>query len=162
MTTLCSSSKVRALVLLMTFHHVRSRQINTLAGPYIAYGNRWDTCPSENVELPVRLGHFNPLRPYDPQTLSGEVTYKEDFGDNYITSVTVAKRSNNQWKENFFVAKFTRMGCSAVRDNIPNLFRIVVKYNPGMGSKKTCSIPAVRITRDTFQRPLGIRAAASP
>ncbi|XP_034248324.1 uncharacterized protein LOC117649548 [Thrips palmi] len=134
------SSEASALVLLLAFGHVQSKQINTFAGPYIAYGVQPICCPSENEQFSLRLSHFNPQRPYDPQMISGYLTFKEDFGDGYMTSVAIDKRSNNQWKENFFLMKFSNMGCSAMRNQIPDLYRIFVETT---GAPKSKKVPCV-------------------
>ncbi|XP_034231402.1 uncharacterized protein LOC117639642 [Thrips palmi] len=109
-------------------------------GPYIAYGVQPICCPSENEQFSLRLSHFNPQRPYDPQMISGYLTFKEDFGDGYMTSVAIDKRSNNQWKENFFLMKFSNMGCSAMRNQIPDLYRIFVETT---GAPKSKKVPCV-------------------
>ncbi|XP_034237549.1 uncharacterized protein LOC117643017 [Thrips palmi] len=129
MPSLRPFQEVWALALLLAFDHAQSKQINSFAGPFIAYGYRADHCPSEIVSFSLRVTHFNPQRPYDPQFLSGELTFQEDYGDYYMTSFTLDKRSNNQWKDNFFILKFPNVGCSVMRNQIPDLFRIFAKHS---------------------------------
>ncbi|XP_034251342.1 uncharacterized protein LOC117651412 isoform X2 [Thrips palmi] len=142
MTSLRSPSELWAFLLLLAFSYVRSKNINTFAGPYITNVLRAESCPSVNIQWSARLSHFNPQRPYDLQVLSGKFNISEDFGDNYALSVFLDKRSNNQWKENFFVYKFAKGGCSTFREHMPGLFNAVVK-NSGLAvnKKTTCALP---------------------
>ncbi|XP_034238092.1 uncharacterized protein LOC117643358 [Thrips palmi] len=95
------------------------------------------------MEALIRASHFNPARPYDLQTISGNLTFKEDMRDNYWSRVDLAVRSNNQWKENAFVFNFPKLGCTAIREHAPDFFRVVAKYSGAPTDKAIpCVIPA--------------------
>ncbi|XP_034252467.1 uncharacterized protein LOC117651944 isoform X2 [Thrips palmi] len=123
---------------------VHSKSINNFAGPYIVFGHRYDACQSEGTFLlQGRISHFNPKRPYDLQSFFGNITLKEDFKDDYWASATMAVRSNNQWKENAFVFNFPRKGCSAVREQMPDLYRLIAEVSGAAVADKAapCVIP---------------------
>ncbi|XP_034231875.1 uncharacterized protein LOC117639920 isoform X2 [Thrips palmi] len=131
-------------VLLLPLDHVQSKAIKTFAGPYIAFGHTFDVCPSENLHvLNIRASHFNPFRPFELQVLVGNATFREDMMDNFWSQVHMAVRSNNQWKENAFVFNFPNVGCSAIRDHVPDLYRMLAKQS-GASMDKTvpCRLPA--------------------
>ncbi|XP_034238324.1 uncharacterized protein LOC117643504 [Thrips palmi] len=129
---------------LLALGNVRSKNINNFAGPYIAFGHKFDPCPSDGtIEVLIRASHFNPARPYDLQTISGNLSSKEDMKDNYWSRVEMAVRSNNQWKDNAFIFNFPRLGCTAIREQVPDLFRIIAKHSGAPTDKAApCVIPA--------------------
>ncbi|XP_034232282.1 uncharacterized protein LOC117640127 isoform X2 [Thrips palmi] len=89
--------------------------------------------------------HFNPVRPFDNQILSGNMTFRVDVMDNHWTFVDFAVRSNNQWKENAFIMNFPKTGCSSLRENVPDFFRIIAKYSGASTDKAVpCRVPAGR------------------
>lgn len=55
--------------------------------------------------------------------------------------VTLASRSNNQWKENAFVLNFKNKACSEWRTNMPDFCRKLFK----MADKGPCRIAPVRL-----------------
>ena len=64
----------------------------------------------------------------------------------------MAQRSNNEWKENALVFNFPNVGCTALREHIPDLFRVAAKLSGApMDKKMPCVIPAVNIER-VFQQ----------
>ncbi|XP_034232191.1 uncharacterized protein LOC117640074 isoform X1 [Thrips palmi] len=129
------------LLPLLAFHFVLSKRINSFAGPYIAFAHSWESCPSDKtLELLFRPSHFSRSRPYDLQTISGNISFKGEITDNILTDADLAIWSNNQWKENAFIFRIPRSGCSVVRDDIPDFFRILTKYN---GARRDpCVVPA--------------------
>ncbi|XP_034251882.1 uncharacterized protein LOC117651715 [Thrips palmi] len=129
---------------LLTFDHVRSKRLNTFAGPFIAYAHAWDLCPSDgSIEMTLRSSHFNPLKPSERQTVSGNVSFKIDYTDQFWSHADLALRSNNQWKENAFLFQFRKMGCSGIRDQIPDFFRVLAKHSgASMDRREPCVLPA--------------------
>ncbi|XP_034250257.1 uncharacterized protein LOC117650766 [Thrips palmi] len=82
--------------------------------------------------------HFNPAKPYDPQIVTGTVTIPLNVDDSFWISGRIAKRANNQWKENYFVTNRFPMGfCSAVRSNVPEAYSKLFKPKSMTG---LCSI----------------------
>ncbi|XP_034256765.1 uncharacterized protein LOC117654300 [Thrips palmi] len=123
---------------------VQSKTINSFAGPYIVFSHRYNPCQSQGVfVVHARISHFNPKRPYDLQTATGNITLKEDFKDGYWAAGTMAIRSNNQWKENAFVFNIPRKGCSVIRENIPDLYRLFAEVTGGPVADRTapCVLP---------------------
>ncbi|XP_026277358.2 uncharacterized protein LOC113205816 [Frankliniella occidentalis] len=86
-------------------------------------------CEPDDRPLPwrwfLRATHFNPYKPKELQRLTGNITVTNGtFDDNCSGEVTAAARSNNQWKENAFVARFRNKGCQAVKENIPGFYNL--------------------------------------
>ncbi|XP_034251803.1 uncharacterized protein LOC117651667 isoform X2 [Thrips palmi] len=87
----------------------------------------------------LRFSHFNPAKPYEPQTVTGTLTIPFDLDDSYWVSVRVDKRANNQWKKNYFVLNRFPVGfCSTVRTNIPEGFARVLGPKSLTGR---CNVP---------------------
>ncbi|XP_034232281.1 uncharacterized protein LOC117640127 isoform X1 [Thrips palmi] len=135
-----------ALLPLLTLDCVSGRNIHWYAGPYLGFVHQFEVCPSvERVVLIFRISHFNPVRPFDNQILSGNMTFRVDVMDNHWTFVDFAVRSNNQWKENAFIMNFPKTGCSSLRENVPDFFRIIAKYSGASTDKAVpCRVPAGR------------------
>ncbi|XP_034246777.1 uncharacterized protein LOC117648375 [Thrips palmi] len=125
-------------------NQARSKSINTFAGPYIAIIHKLDSCPSDGtLQLNTRVSHFNPSRPYDLPIFTGNATLKEDLRDNYWSRADLAVRSNNQWKENAFIFNFPKQGCTAIREQVPDFFRVLAKLSGASTDKGTpCVVPA--------------------
>ncbi|XP_034244362.1 uncharacterized protein LOC117647001 isoform X2 [Thrips palmi] len=139
---------VFTLATLWLFGKVESKRLNTFAGPFIAYGHSFSPCESDGgAVIHIRATHFNPLRPYDLQLLTGNFTIKENIGDDSWSLVDMAVRSNNEWKENAFVFNFPKMGCSGMREQFPNFYRIISKHT---GAPMDRAVPCVMsYPRDT-------------
>ncbi|XP_034247045.1 uncharacterized protein LOC117648586 [Thrips palmi] len=131
------------VLLLNGVGQVTSKAIHSFAGPYIAFVHTVFPCPSLRLaEVSVRASHFNPLKPFDKQTVQGYARSSYNVTDNFLTKVTMAVRSNNQWKENAFVFTFPNSGCTAIRDHLPDLFRVIAKHSgASMNKKDPCLIP---------------------
>ncbi|XP_034245818.1 uncharacterized protein LOC117647935 [Thrips palmi] len=144
MSSILPSIVMWTLVPLLISDHVRCKNINTYAGPFIAYVHSATMCPSDRtISHFVRFSHFNPVRPFDLQKMWGNVTFNLNFTDNFWSRIDWALRANNQWKENFYIMDFPKTGCSALRDHIPDLFRTLAKLSGAPTDKRTaCVIPA--------------------
>ncbi|XP_034240057.1 uncharacterized protein LOC117644589 [Thrips palmi] len=128
---------------LLLIGRVCCKNINTFAGPYIVNLRMLEACPSDGtLEINVRPTHFNPSRPFDLQLLTGNVSVKEDIEDRFYANINVAVWANNQWKENFFIMTFPQCGCTAAREQAPDVFRIIADHSGAeMDKKKPCRIP---------------------
>ncbi|XP_034239385.1 uncharacterized protein LOC117644225 [Thrips palmi] len=113
-------------LVLSVLQQVQSKYINSFAGPFIVVAHTIEPCPSDgSVVLMLRPSHFYPARPFDRQTLTGQMWSKHNLTDNLLAHVDMAVRSNNQWKDNAFVFKFPNSGCSVLRDHLPDMWRIM-------------------------------------
>ncbi|XP_034246208.1 uncharacterized protein LOC117648101 isoform X2 [Thrips palmi] len=130
-------------ILLPALDLVSSKFIPSFAGPYTAFVHTIDACPSDGTfVLQFRPTHFNRARPNERQRVTGNATVKKPVTDNFWSTVNLAVRANNEWKENFFVNKFSRQGCTAIRLHSPELFNLVVKYTGASADKNApCVIP---------------------
>ncbi|XP_052121739.1 uncharacterized protein LOC113215340 isoform X1 [Frankliniella occidentalis] len=132
--------------------HIDGKAINTLVGPYIGYVERFSNCEPPDRQLAwrwqLRVSHFNPHRPKELQLLTGNVTgTKEPFDNNVWMKITMDVRSNNQWKENSFIFFFKKNSCQVVRDNIPDVYRVLFG-SPDV--KSVCSIkPVIFVVNNT-------------
>ncbi|KAJ1526616.1 hypothetical protein ONE63_008202 [Megalurothrips usitatus] len=112
-------------------------------GPFIAYVDKLTVCDYGNGTdyrhyLQVKITHFNPLKPFEPQIWNGNFTNPEEVNDNNKVRVRMDVRNNNQWKENAFIFNFPKDGCSNAKKHMPTDFlRFFSK-----GSR--CAIPKVR------------------
>ncbi|XP_034240132.1 uncharacterized protein LOC117644630 [Thrips palmi] len=131
------------VLLLNGVDQVRSKAIHTFAGPFIAFAHTIDPCPSDGIaEVFIRPSHFNPIRPFEKQTLQGYMRSSYNVSDDLLAHVDMAIRSNNQWKDNAFVFNFPNSGCTALREHLPDMYRIVAKYTGApLDKKKPCIIP---------------------
>ncbi|XP_052125380.1 uncharacterized protein LOC113214178 isoform X2 [Frankliniella occidentalis] len=117
---------------LMCSTAIHGRYINSVMGPYTAYGERFYMCEPDNRPLPwrwfVRTTHFNPLRPNELQRMTGNVTSTSGIIDNSNWATTIIDiRSNNQWKENAFVFKFKNQACQIAKVHAPAFYKLVFK-----------------------------------
>ncbi|XP_034231403.1 uncharacterized protein LOC117639643 [Thrips palmi] len=144
MASLLRFLAVWIVVPLVAFQRSQGKSINSFAGPYIVYVNTFEMCPSDGTHTShLRLSHFNPARPFSRQTLTGNVTLRKDFTDNYMIFVDLATRSNNQWKENAFIMNFPKVGCSTWREQVPEFFHFFANISGASEDKnKPCRIPA--------------------
>ncbi|XP_026283711.1 uncharacterized protein LOC113210098 isoform X3 [Frankliniella occidentalis] len=120
------------LLTLLLFQEGNPRKIiNSVIGPYIAYGERFYMCEPNNRLLPcrwnIRASHFNPYKPKELQRLTGNVTSTVTVNDDCWAKVVVDVRSNNQWKENAFVFNFNDGACRVLKENIPAFYKQVLK-----------------------------------
>ncbi|XP_052129917.1 uncharacterized protein LOC127751044 [Frankliniella occidentalis] len=116
--------------------------IHSFAGPFIIYISAVNDCKDVNspiVTHRTRFSHFNPRRPFDKQTLSGNITVPVPIDDTWWGSITLDIRSNNQWKSNAFIFNITQHFCSAMRKNVPGYFHAAFGLDPN--SKAPCLIP---------------------
>ncbi|XP_034232836.1 uncharacterized protein LOC117640443 [Thrips palmi] len=122
---------------------VRSKRLHSYAGPFITYLHTWKACPSNKiVEANFRPGPFSRSRPYDLQTLSGNLTIRAPFTDRVWTETDLAVWANNQWKENAFKFPFPKTGCSELREQMPDFFRVVAKHTGASTDlKDPCVVP---------------------
>ncbi|XP_026283710.1 uncharacterized protein LOC113210098 isoform X1 [Frankliniella occidentalis] len=130
------------LLTLLLFQEGNPRKIiNSVIGPYIAYGERFYMCEPNNRLLPcrwnIRASHFNPYKPKELQRLTGNVTSTVTVNDDCWAKVVVDVRSNNQWKENAFVFNFNDGACRVLKENIPAFYKQVLKGKDEGG----CTIP---------------------
>ncbi|XP_034248649.1 uncharacterized protein LOC117649738 [Thrips palmi] len=78
------------LLLLLYCDYGHCKPLNTFAGPFIAYAHRFDTCPSDGTFVyNVRVSHFNPAKPFERQTVTGNASMKEDMNDSMWGRFTV-------------------------------------------------------------------------
>ncbi|XP_034248437.1 uncharacterized protein LOC117649640 [Thrips palmi] len=130
------------LILLLTCNCNHGKPLNTFAGTYIAFTHSFATCPSDGTfAMNLRCSHFNPAKPYEKQTLTGNYTLKEDLTDSMWARVTFAVWSNNEWKQNAFIINYPRRACTMVRELAPDLFRIMAPSQP-QEKAAPCVIPA--------------------
>ncbi|XP_026287640.2 uncharacterized protein LOC113212972 [Frankliniella occidentalis] len=124
-----SSLASQLALLCLVFQEGSHRKvINSLIGPYIAYGERFYMCEPNGSLLPwtwyLRGSHFNPYKPKVLQLMTGNVTGVVPFDDRGWTKIVVDLRSNNQWKENAFVFNFNKRGpCSVCKEHVPSAFK---------------------------------------
>ncbi|XP_034241720.1 uncharacterized protein LOC117645547 [Thrips palmi] len=117
-----------ALMILAPQHSVEGKRINTFAGPFIAFARSFGRCDSqETYTLDLRPSHFNPFKPFDLQTVSGNLSFKKELDDNVWIRVSMALRANNEWKENAFNFNFPGNACSTIREQLPSLFHLFAK-----------------------------------
>ncbi|KAE8739800.1 hypothetical protein FOCC_FOCC014692 [Frankliniella occidentalis] len=98
-----------------------AKNIPTFAGPWIADVKRVYACdhPKNELRLRSNITHFNPARPFAPQTLTAFANFTHDLDDSQWARGKVDIRSNNQWKENAFVLNFRNRACTAAKENLP-------------------------------------------
>ncbi|XP_034249876.1 uncharacterized protein LOC117650509 isoform X1 [Thrips palmi] len=134
---------VWAGTLLLAFNHVQGKYIQSFSGPYIMFLRSMTSCPSDGtVDLHVRVTHFKPSRPFDLQILTANLSLKMDVEDNFWLYGDMAKRANNQWKENALKWKFPNVGCSAIRAQAPGVFSLISKATGASADKnERCFIP---------------------
>ncbi|XP_052129906.1 uncharacterized protein LOC113207100 isoform X2 [Frankliniella occidentalis] len=109
-----------ALVNLVAQHNSQlSNWLNL--GPWIADVKRVYACdhPKNELRLRSNITHFNPARPFAPQTLTAFANFTHDLDDSQWARGKVDIRSNNQWKENAFVLNFRNRACTAAKENLP-------------------------------------------
>ncbi|XP_034241661.1 uncharacterized protein LOC117645510 [Thrips palmi] len=116
-------------------------------GPFIAYARSFERCDSQEqytYTLDLRPSHFNPARPFETQTVSGNMSMKKELDDNLWVRVSMALRSNNEWKENAFIFKFPGNACSSIREHLPAIFRLLSKATnttPAKDRRQPCVFP---------------------
>ncbi|XP_052128315.1 uncharacterized protein LOC113205824 isoform X1 [Frankliniella occidentalis] len=125
-------SILMALAIITCGQAVHGKGINSMIGPYIAYGERFYMCEPDNRPLPwkwyLRATHFNPYKPKELQRITGNVSGATGlFDDGSWLKVIVDARSNNQWKENAYVFNFKKNGCRVIKENIPGFYEQVLK-----------------------------------
>ncbi|XP_052128318.1 uncharacterized protein LOC113205824 isoform X4 [Frankliniella occidentalis] len=139
-------SILMALAIITCGQAVHGKGINSMIGPYTAYGERFYMCEPDNRPLPwrwhFRATHFNPYKPKELQRLTGNVTTTiGTFDDNCWMKVIVDARSNNQWKENAYIFNFRKNACRVLKENAPGFYEQVLKkrevkgvcaFNPGV------------------------------
>ncbi|XP_026286009.1 uncharacterized protein LOC113211750 isoform X2 [Frankliniella occidentalis] len=118
---------------------IHGKVINSVIGPYIAYGERFYMCEPDNRPLPwrwfLRATHFNPLKPKELQRVTGNVTATSGtLDDSGWVKVIVDTRSNNQWKENAYVFKFNNRACQTVKVNAPGIYEQLLKKREVKGA----------------------------
>ncbi|XP_026287608.1 uncharacterized protein LOC113212944 [Frankliniella occidentalis] len=119
------------LLALMCQEGIHGKGINSLMGPYVAYGERFYMCEANNTPLPwrwnLRASHFNPHKPKELQRLTGNLTGSTSLDDSCWAKVIMDTRSNNQWKENAFMANFKNNACQTLKENIPGFYEKIFK-----------------------------------
>ncbi|XP_034236592.1 uncharacterized protein LOC117642467 [Thrips palmi] len=116
-------------------------------GPYICHFDRFGDCPGmlpgKHDTRHIRLSHYNPRQPFLKQNMTGNITLVEDLydADACWTSVSLDLRSNNQWKNNYFVFNGSRVNCSGYRRHAPDYFRVMFKQDPNR--KGPCFVKAM-------------------
>lgn len=56
--------------------------LSLLQGPFIAFAHRFDVCPSDDaIVINLRNSHFNPTKPFERQSIWGNLTFKRDLDD---------------------------------------------------------------------------------
>ncbi|XP_052124572.1 uncharacterized protein LOC127749637 isoform X2 [Frankliniella occidentalis] len=116
------------------------KAINSFAGPYVAYADRFINCEQQYAwRMYLRATHFNPQKPNELQLLNGNLTATKGFDDNCWAKVYLDIRNNNQWKENAFVFEFKDKACTTLRTNLPGPANIF--FGKGNGERKPCVIP---------------------
>ncbi|XP_034239148.1 uncharacterized protein LOC117644072 [Thrips palmi] len=115
------------------------KQLNSFAGPWIAYADKYYMCEGDyHWSWSLKPTHFNPARPLDVQRLTGWANATTPMTDQTFLHVTLDIWNNNMWKENAFVFKFPDHGCTMLVKNIPDFSRQVFSYKP----RTPCLIPA--------------------
>ncbi|XP_052121249.1 uncharacterized protein LOC127749001 [Frankliniella occidentalis] len=70
------------LLAIMVKQGTLGKAINTLIGPYIAYGDRFFMCePNLPSKWYIRASHFNPQKPKELQVLTGNATFAIPYDD---------------------------------------------------------------------------------
>ncbi|XP_034238660.1 uncharacterized protein LOC117643713 isoform X3 [Thrips palmi] len=72
--------------LMLSFvHQAGSNTINSFAGPFIAFGHTFEPCPSDGSAMAsIRASHFNPVKPFDRQMLTGYMSANFNISDNLL------------------------------------------------------------------------------
>ncbi|XP_052124715.1 uncharacterized protein LOC127749667 [Frankliniella occidentalis] len=118
--------------------------INSFAGPYIVYVERFYHCGPPYDKLPWKwnfhITRFNPKTPKEIQRLNGNITAGNGTYDNAgWAKLNLDIMSNNQWKENNFIFEFKKRGCQNMKDHVPFVYEAF--FNKGKESKNAeCKI----------------------
>ncbi|XP_052122438.1 uncharacterized protein LOC113213503 [Frankliniella occidentalis] len=125
------SLTIVALLALLCRMSTHGRTLNSFAGPYIAFAERFYNCET-NLSLPWQWAfhpsRFNPYKPRELQLLTGNLTARNvDMDDSWWLKVILDVWANNQWKENAFVLFFKNRACSSLRANTPSFYEHVFK-----------------------------------
>ncbi|XP_034238089.1 uncharacterized protein LOC117643354 [Thrips palmi] len=122
-------------------HGTTRKAINSFAGKYIAYADRFYMCEegdSLDWRWNLRHSHWNPAKPNELQRLTGWLNGSiNHVTDSSWAQVNLDRRSNNMWKDNALIFKFPAGSCTALRKNIPGFYSTVFKL-PKDGP---CDIP---------------------
>ncbi|XP_052121116.1 uncharacterized protein LOC127748984 [Frankliniella occidentalis] len=103
----------------------QGKAINSLAGPYTAYADRFYNCERKTAwAWYIRATHFNPLKPNELQLLTGNMTSERPVDDKCWLKVYLDTRSNNQWKENAFIFEFRDKACNTLQVHTPGFYNV--------------------------------------
>ncbi|XP_034244964.1 uncharacterized protein LOC117647350 [Thrips palmi] len=125
-----------------------AKWINSFAGPFIPVMGPFTDCLDNKSEDLVKLNvkvsqHRN--RQIDSQTqlqkITGNVTVAMPLTNKGWMYLKAASRSNNQWKDNAHILKFTNGMCRATAENMPGFVRSIYKLDPEKLLKSPCVIP---------------------
>ncbi|XP_052126728.1 uncharacterized protein LOC127750128 [Frankliniella occidentalis] len=128
---------VAMLILLCQDEGIHGKAINSFAGPYICYVDRFYNCEN-NVELAwtfrLRVSHFNPQKPRELQRLTGNITgVNTTVDDSLGVKIIVDLWAQNQWKQNAFIYPFPDKGCTLIRVLVPHFYSQILKQKETKG-----------------------------
>ncbi|XP_052128231.1 uncharacterized protein LOC113211198 [Frankliniella occidentalis] len=118
-----------------------AKRIPNTAGPWDVWIERFSMCSDDDKRVQMKFSHYNPNKKFEPQVWTGLMNVTHEFTDDWWANAILDVRNNNQWKENAFIFKFPKRGCSAARDYPPPDFYeyFSVKGTPCL-VKQVCSI----------------------
>ncbi|XP_052128452.1 uncharacterized protein LOC113215105, partial [Frankliniella occidentalis] len=146
------SFRLVALLTLLCKDGIHGKAINSFAGPYTAYIERFYTCEN-NVAMAWRVyfrtSHFNPQKPRELQRLTGNVTgVNVTLDDSLWCKVYFDVWAQNQWKENAFVFKFQDKACTMLRVLTPDYYEKIL--NQSASAESACIIkPGIYVVYNT-------------
>ncbi|XP_052130072.1 uncharacterized protein LOC113205615 [Frankliniella occidentalis] len=120
------------------------KNINSFAGPFSLYAERYYMCEL-NRSLPwewfIHASRFNPYKPRENQKLTGNFTARNlPADDSWWGTIILDLWANNQWKENAFVFTKKNDACTAIKVNIPGFYEL---FNKKRETKGRCIIKQV-------------------
>ncbi|XP_052129807.1 uncharacterized protein LOC127750993 [Frankliniella occidentalis] len=130
-----------ALLALLCQKGTHSKAINSFAGPYTLYTERFYMCEL-NRSFPAwgwhfRTTRFNPYKPREIQLLTGNLTVSQPMDDSSWGKIVMDVWAHDQWKENSFVFEFKNKGCTNLKQNIPSFYEHAFKKRE---TKASCII----------------------
>ncbi|XP_052131140.1 uncharacterized protein LOC127751518 [Frankliniella occidentalis] len=128
-----------AVLVLLCQSDILCKNINSFAGPYIVYNERFYMSELKNRTFlwkwNLHATRFNPYKPREIQLLTGNVTgVNVSIDDNCWAKVILDTWKNNQWKENAFVIFVKDKACTHGKINLPGFYEQLFKKRETKGA----------------------------
>ncbi|XP_034250665.1 uncharacterized protein LOC117651055 isoform X1 [Thrips palmi] len=115
---------------------VHGKTINSYAGPWnVVVEKMYDCGAKHNWSVSMRFSHYNPARHSELQHARGWFNATTPMTDDTWMHVALDAWSNNMWKENAFVFKFSNHGCSVAWKYVPDVLQ---HFFPGARHTSPC------------------------